>query len=75
LRAELLSKGIDTALADEVLSAEEFPSLTDVVNAKMKNWKLYAPLQSRDAVRLFRAVARLGFDEDSVREEIEKLQR
>jgi hypothetical protein len=40
---------------------------------KMNGWKLGAPLQSRDATRLFRALLRLGYDEDAIREEIEQL--
>jgi SOS response regulatory protein OraA/RecX len=73
LREELLARGIAAALADEILSQAEWPSLQEALNAKMKGWKLRAPLQSRDAARLFRALQRLGFDEDAIREEIETL--
>jgi len=38
----------------------------------MNDWKLRAPLQSRDAARLYRALVRLGYDEDAIREEIEQ---
>ena len=73
LREELLARGIATQLADEILSQAEWPSLHEALNARMKDWKLRAPLQSRDAARLFRALQRLGFDEDAIREEIETL--
>jgi regulatory protein len=75
LRAELVDRGISESLADEILSRTEWPSLREVLAARMKVWKLRAPLQSRDAARLFRALARLGYDEDAIREEIETQQR
>jgi len=73
LREELLARGIAAELANEILSHADWPSLHEALNAKMKDWKLSAPLQSRDAARLFRALQRLGFDEDAIREEIETL--
>src|SRR5262249_14480680 len=73
LRDELVARGIDNALADEVLTQVERPSLHDVLNAKMMDWNLRVPLQSSDATRLFRALARLGYEEDAIREEIEIL--
>ena len=73
LREELLARGIAAELADEILSQADWPSLHEALNVKMKDWKLRAPLQSRDAARLFRALQRLGFDEDAIREEIELL--
>jgi SOS response regulatory protein OraA/RecX len=73
LREELFARGISAAIIDETLAASESPSLRDVVKAKMVGWKLRAPLQSRDAARLFRALARLGYEEDAIREEIEHL--
>ena len=73
LREELLARGITAELADEILSQADWPSLHEALNAKMRDWKLRAPLQQRDAARLFRALQRLGFDEDAIREEIELL--
>ena len=73
LREELLARGISVELADQILSAAEWPSLREALKAKMDGWKLRAPLQSRDAARLFRALQRLGYDEDAIREEIEQL--
>jgi regulatory protein len=74
LRQELIDKGVSAELADEILSGADFPSLKDALAAKMKVRKLRVPLQSRDAARLFRALLRLGYDEDAIREEIEQLQ-
>jgi SOS response regulatory protein OraA/RecX len=73
LREELVARGISLPLAEEILSQADWPSLKDVLVAKMNDWKLRAPLQSRDAARLFRALVRLGYDEDAIREEIEQL--
>jgi SOS response regulatory protein OraA/RecX len=73
VREELMARGIAAELADEMVSGVEWPSLHDAATAKMNDWKLRAPLQSRDAARLFRALQRLGFNEDAIREEIEPL--
>ena len=73
LRAEMMARGVPVELTDEVVEQADWPSLHEAMAAKMKNWKLRAPLQSRDAARLFRALLRLGYDEDAIREEIETL--
>jgi regulatory protein len=75
LRQELIDKGVEEEMADEILSKADFPSLKQAVAAKMSDWKLRVPLQSRDAARLFRALVRLGYDEDAIREEIEHLEQ
>jgi SOS response regulatory protein OraA/RecX len=71
VREELRARGITAELANEMMSRAEWPSLHDALNAKMNDWKLRVPLQPRDAARLFRALLRLGFNEDAIREEIE----
>jgi SOS response regulatory protein OraA/RecX len=73
LRDDLITRGIPEQLVEQVLSAIDWPSLSDALNAKMKVWHLRVPLQPRDAARLFRAMARLGYEEDAIREEIEQL--
>ena len=73
LRQELIDKGVEAEIADEILFKTEFPSLKDAVAAKMIDWKLRVPLQSRDAARLFRALVRLGYNEDAIREEIDQI--
>jgi SOS response regulatory protein OraA/RecX len=73
LRRELAARGVPEVLADEILLRQEWPSLQEALAAKMNAWKLRTPLQSRDAARLFRALLRLGYDEDAIREEIEQI--
>jgi SOS response regulatory protein OraA/RecX len=73
LREELIARGVASDLADEILSETDWPSLREAAAAKMKDLKLRTPLQLRDAARLFRALARLGYDEDAIREEIDQL--
>jgi len=75
LREELIARGVPAEIIDETLSRAEWPSLRDAVTAKMVDWKLRAPLQSRDAARLFRALLRLGYEEDAIHEELEQLQQ
>jgi regulatory protein len=72
LREELLARGVREDLVDEILEQADWPSLREVLTARMNDWKLRAPLQSRDVARLFRALVRLGYDEDAIREEIEQ---
>jgi len=72
LRDELIARGVAEELVDEILARADWPSLREALTAKMNDWKLRAPLQSRDAARLFRALLRLGYDEDAIREEIQQ---
>src|SRR5579862_2351536 len=71
VREELSMRGIPSELAEEILAETEWPSLHEAVAAKMNDWRLRPPLQERDAARLFRALFRLGYDEDAIREEID----
>lgn len=73
VRAEMIARGVPAELIDDVVEKADWPSLQEAMAATMKIWKLRAPLQSRDAARLFRALLRLGYDEDAIREEIEQL--
>jgi SOS response regulatory protein OraA/RecX len=75
LREELSARGIPSELAEEILSETGWPSLQEALAAKMNHWKLRPPLQARDAARLFRALFRLGYDEDAIREEINQRER
>jgi regulatory protein len=65
--------GIRREIIDTAVSAVNWPSLRDVLKAKMLDWRFHAPLQRRDAARLFRALCRLGYAEDEIREELEPL--
>ena len=73
LRGELESRGVSAGLIPENLSLGDWPSLRDSLKARMNDWNLRPPLQPRDAGRLFRALTRLGYDEDAIREEVEQL--
>jgi SOS response regulatory protein OraA/RecX len=73
LREELIGRGIAADLADDIISRAAWPSLREAMTTKIKDLKLRTPLQSRDAARLFRALARLGYDEDAIQEEIDQL--
>src|SRR5262245_25588051 len=73
LREELMASGVATELIEAVLSQQDWPSLRDAVTARIEDWNVRIPLQPRDAARLFRALFRLGYDEDAIREEIENL--
>ncbi len=73
LREELGAQGIDRELLEEILGATDWPSLRTALAARMADWKMQPPLNSRKAARLFRALARLGYEEDAIREEIEQL--
>jgi SOS response regulatory protein OraA/RecX len=73
VRDELLSSGISPEIAQQVLSVNDWPSLHHAVRAKMMDWKLQAPIHRKEANRLYRALARLGYPEDEIREELEQL--
>jgi regulatory protein len=75
VREELAARGVPSQLAEEILSETDWPSLHEAVAAKMNDWRLRAPLQPRDAARLFRALFRLGYDEDAIRGEIDELEQ
>lgn len=75
LRVELIARGVEAELAAEILAAVPWPSLREALAAKMNDWALYPPVQSSDAVRLFRVLVRLGYDEDSIGEELERLRK
>ena len=72
VREQLLERGVDEAIVTEELEKAERPSLRGVLNATMIDWNLRAPLHQRDAARLFRALSRLGYPGDAIREELEQ---
>ena len=74
VRDELAARGVPLDIAEEILAAADWPSLQEALKAKMNDWRLRPPVDSRDAARLFRALFRLGYDEDAIREEIDKLE-
>jgi SOS response regulatory protein OraA/RecX len=68
----LEAAGVGRETIAEAVSAVNWPSVRDVLKAKMIDWRFHAPLQRREATRLFRALARLGYSEDEIREELEQ---
>ena len=73
VRDELLNSGVSAEIVEQVVSSNDWPSLQHVVRAKMIDWKLQAPIQRKEANRLYRTLARLGYPEDEIREELEQL--
>jgi regulatory protein len=73
LREELAARGVPAEITEEILAGTGWPSLHEALAAKMNDWRLRPPLAPRDTARLFRALFRLGYDEDAIREEIEQL--
>ena len=70
--AALEEAGVDAQMADEVVARRSWPSLRDVLNARMGVWHLRPPLQGRDVARLFRLLNRMGYPEEDIREELEQ---
>jgi len=73
VQEELLNSGVSPEIVEQALAANDWPSLRHVVRAKMIDWKLQAPLHRKEVSRLYRALARLGYPEDEIREELEQL--
>jgi SOS response regulatory protein OraA/RecX len=73
VREELLNTGVSPEIAEQALSVNDWPSLQHVVRAKMIDFKMQVPIHRREAGRLYRALARLGYPEDEIREELEQL--
>jgi hypothetical protein len=64
--------GVDAGTTDEVIGGRSWPSLRDVLNARMVVWRLRPPLHGKDVARLFRLLSRLGYPEEDIREELEQ---
>jgi regulatory protein len=73
VREMLAEAGVPRETIDLALSTVNWPSLRDVLKAKMFDWRFAPPLERREAARLFRALSRLGYSEDELREELEQL--
>jgi regulatory protein len=73
LKHELEALGVPLDVVAETIAGGQWPSLHEALTARMVGWKLRTPLHRRDAARLFRALARLGYEEDAIREEIDQL--
>jgi SOS response regulatory protein OraA/RecX len=73
VRLALEEAGVDRKTRDFVVDNWTWPSLQDVLKAKMRDWHLRPPLDRRDVARLFRLLGRLGYPEEDIREELEQL--
>jgi SOS response regulatory protein OraA/RecX len=72
VRQALEEAGVEQQTIDHAVSNCRWPSLRDVLKAKMIVWRLRPPLERRDAARLFRLLSRLGYPEEDIREELEQ---
>jgi SOS response regulatory protein OraA/RecX len=72
VRQALEEAGVAQEIVDLALATSDWPSLRDVLKAKMLVWRLRPPLQRRDVARLFRLLSRLGYPEEDIREELEQ---
>ena len=72
VREALEEAGADHEAIDLAIDGCDWPSLRDVLKAKMIVSRLRPPLEGRDAARLFRLLSRMGYPEDDIREELEQ---
>lgn len=72
VRAALEDAGVDRETTNVAIDNWTWPSLRDVLKAKMQDWRLRPPLNRRDVARLFRLLGRLGYPEEDIREELEQ---
>ena len=73
LREELLSRGVDESIVEPILNSREWPSLEQALADRIQRWRLKPPISTKDATRLFKSLCSLGFEEDAVRAELERL--
>lgn len=72
VRQSLEEAGVRREAIDDAVATSHWPSLRDVLKAKMLIWRLRPPLERRDVARLFRLLSRLGYPEEDIREELEQ---
>ena len=72
VRQSLEEAGVGQEAIDHAVATSHWPSLRDVLKAKMLIWRLRPPLERRDVARLFRLLSRLGYPEEDIREELEQ---
>ena len=73
VREALQEAGVEQHVIERAVAACEWPSLRNVLKAKMSVRHLRPPLERRDVARLFRLLSRLGYPEDEIREELDQL--
>jgi SOS response regulatory protein OraA/RecX len=72
VRAALEEAGVSAAIVDQTVRQRDWPSLRNVLDARIAGLGLRPPLKRKDAARLFRALGRLGYPEEEIREELER---
>ena len=73
VREALEEAGVDSETIDFAIVGCDWPSLREVLEARMIASRLRPPLERRDAARLFRLLSRMGYPEDDIREELEQI--
>ena len=73
VREELANAEVSPEIIEAAISKGDWLSLPDALRNKMMDWNLHAPIHNREASRLFRALARSGFPEDEIREELDRI--
>ena len=73
VREELNNAGVSSEIIDEAISKGDWLSLQYALRNKMTGWNLHAPIDNRNASRLFRVLSRLGFPEEEIREELDRI--
>jgi SOS response regulatory protein OraA/RecX len=73
LEAKLKECGVDDVVSGDVLGTIVWPTLAEATADRMERWGFCPPLGLKDAVRLSRALARLGYDIEEIRHELERL--
>ncbi len=72
LEVDLERAGIAPDRVAQILDAQDWPSLAQALEAKMKSLSVEPPLRLSDAARLSRALLRLGYDAQEVEIELKE---
>ena len=72
LEVDLERAGIARDQVVQVLDAQDWPSLAQALEAKIKSLNVEPPLRLSDAARLSRALLRLGYDAEEVEIELKE---
>ena len=72
LETELALRGIDEELSRDILDRESWPSLSEVVETKMKEMKLSPPINEKSVARLWRSLQRMGYEAEEIQQELER---
>lgn len=73
MNAALEEHCIGEAVRNEILESRTWPSVREVVRARMNEMGMDAPLDRRAAARVARTLARMGHDPSEIADEMEAL--